>query len=78
MCNTINPVQLIKVIGRNVRLKRKEKRITQEDLAILCETSRTHIARIEKGECNCTLVTLEKITTALGEDMVSFLGDCTG
>ena len=39
-----------KVIGRNVLTLRKEKKVTQEQLASLANVSRNYISMIERGE----------------------------
>ena len=44
--------------GQLVRKYRKEKNMSQEQLALLCNMDRSYLGRIEKGEVN---LTLEKI-----------------
>ena len=39
-----------KVIGKNVLTLRKEKKVTQEQLASLANVSRNYISMIERGE----------------------------
>lgn len=52
-------------IGRNIRRLRKEKGITQEELALDLNMSIPNLRRIEHGEGNPTLKTLEKIAGRL-------------
>lgn len=44
--------------GQLVRKYRKEKNMSQEQLALLCNMDRSYLGRIERGEVN---LTLEKI-----------------
>ncbi|MCR4651553.1 MAG: helix-turn-helix domain-containing protein [Lachnospiraceae bacterium] len=45
---------------------RKERRITQEELALRTGIARSNISRIEKGTYNITLDTLVKIAVGIG------------
>nr|CAC80863.1 RtrR protein [Acinetobacter sp.] len=56
-------------IGQLIRKKRKEKKITQEALALQCGIDRSYIGRIERGEVNLTVEKLYEIATALEVDM---------
>ncbi len=53
-------------IGRRIRHHRLKNGMTQEKLAEKADLHHTYIGQIERGEKNMTLVSLEKITTALG------------
>lgn len=46
------------LFGSNLRRKRKEMKISQDDLALLAGMDRSYVGRIERGE---TSVTLEKV-----------------
>lgn len=52
-------------IGRLIRKKRTEKRITQEALALLCGIDRSYFGRIERGEVNITVLKLYEIANIL-------------
>ena len=52
-------------IGLNILYYRKEKGLTQIQLAEKCSISRTYIQRIETAASSCTLDTLIDITNAL-------------
>ncbi|WP_180118426.1 helix-turn-helix domain-containing protein [Acinetobacter sp. YH12096] len=52
-------------IGQLIRKKRKEKKITQEALALQCGIDRSYIGRIERGEVNITIEKLYEIALAL-------------
>jgi transcriptional regulator with XRE-family HTH domain len=51
--------------GERVREIRKEKGLSQEELAHKADLHRTYIGMIERAEKNITLVNIEKIANAL-------------
>lgn len=51
--------------GERVREIRKEKELSQEELAYKANLHRTYIGMIERAEKNITLVNIEKIACAL-------------
>ncbi|MFX2285646.1 helix-turn-helix transcriptional regulator [Acinetobacter baumannii] len=51
--------------GRLVRKYRKEKNMSQEQLALLCNIDRSYLGRIERGEVNPTLEKIYEIADAL-------------
>jgi transcriptional regulator with XRE-family HTH domain len=51
--------------GSRVRVKRKQLKMTQADLAAACELDRTYIGGIERGERNPSLENIAKIASAL-------------
>lgn len=50
--------------GERVRDLRKERGLSQEQLAFKADLHRTYIGMIERAEKNITLVNIEKIATA--------------
>ena len=57
-------------IGKMIREARMKKGISQEELALVCGTSRTYISRIENDRSGIELATLQKIIeTGLGKRM---------
>lgn len=52
-------------IGLNILHYRKEKGLTQEQLAEKCSISRTYMQKIETAACSCSLDTLIDIAGAL-------------
>ena len=52
-------------IGILIAKRRQEKGLTQEELALTCETSQSHVGKIERGEQAPGLVILLKIAYAL-------------
>jgi len=55
--------------GKKVRLYRKEKGLSQEQLAFKADLHRTYIGMIERAEKNITLANIEKIANALEVDI---------
>ncbi|MDQ8997461.1 helix-turn-helix transcriptional regulator [Acinetobacter soli] len=51
--------------GQLVRKYRKEKNMSQEQLALLCNMDRSYLGRIERGEVNPTLEKIYEISDAL-------------
>ena len=66
------------LLGRRVKIARKEKRLTQEELASLCDCTPTHICNIENGEIGISLDLLFKISILLGKSMDYFVMDNPG
>jgi XRE family transcriptional regulator, regulator of sulfur utilization len=56
---------LAKVIGERIRVYRKYKMLSQEELAHMSNTHPTYIGQIERGEKNVTIDTLERVVNAL-------------
>jgi len=54
-----------KKLGYAVRGRRELKSLSQEKLAELASVHRNFIGQIERGERNCTIMSLVKIATAL-------------
>jgi transcriptional regulator with XRE-family HTH domain len=53
------------IFGEKVREIRKEKGLSQEELAHKADLHRTYIGMIERAEKNITLLNIEKIANAL-------------
>ena len=51
--------------GQRVREVRKDKGLSQEELAFKADLHRTYIGMIERAEKNITLINIEKIALAL-------------
>lgn len=51
--------ELRQILAENIRAYRKDKRISQEQLADMCNLHRTYVGSVERGERNVTLSTLE-------------------
>ena len=55
--------------GERVRDLRKERGLSQEQLAFKADLHRTYIGMIERAEKNITLINVEKIAIALKVDI---------
>lgn len=53
-------------LAKNVRSNRRDRGLSQEELADLCELHRTYIGSVEREERNVSLSTLEVLARALG------------
>lgn len=62
-------------IGKLIRKKRKEKEISQEKLALLCNIDRSYLGRIERGEVNITILKLYEISNILETNPKELLPD---
>jgi transcriptional regulator with XRE-family HTH domain len=51
--------------GKRVRALRKQRELSQEDFALLCDLDRTYISGIERGRRNVSLRNIEVIATVL-------------
>jgi len=64
---------IVDTLGFNVKVLRKEKRLSQEELSEVCGLHRTYIGSVERGERNVTLSTLEMLAAALGVTVIDLL-----
>jgi transcriptional regulator with XRE-family HTH domain len=62
-----------KLVGRNVGRIRREKGLTQEQLAEISGFSQQYISGLEQGRRNPTIVTLYELATALGVSHLDLL-----
>jgi transcriptional regulator with XRE-family HTH domain len=53
-------------VGRNVKRLRKQKKLTQEQLAFEAEIDLTYVGGIERGKRNPSLLVIARIAKALG------------
>lgn len=58
-------IDINKAFGKAVADLRKERHITQEELAFRCDIHRTYMGAIERGEKSPTLNTIEKLAKGL-------------
>lgn len=59
-------------VGKRIKELRNNKRLTQEQLALLSELDRTYIASVEKGKRNISIINLYKISKALEISLEEF------
>jgi transcriptional regulator with XRE-family HTH domain len=58
-------LKLRQILAQNLLTYRKQKQLSQEDLAQVCGLHRTYIGSVERCERNVTLSTLETLSAAL-------------
>ncbi len=63
----------LKVIGRNIKAERVRKGFSQEEIAELADTTRHTISMIETGSQHPKLLSILKISNALGIDINELL-----
>ncbi len=66
---------ILEKFGEKVRKERRQKGLSQEELAARAGVHRTYIGMIERSEKNITLENIEKITKALGLKISDFFKD---
>jgi len=54
-----------KVVAANLRRLRKDRKLTQEELAHLADIDRSYLGAIERGQYKLTVVTLGRLAKAL-------------
>jgi transcriptional regulator with XRE-family HTH domain len=60
------PSQFLKLLGDRVRQRRIGLGISQEAFANKCGVHRTYIGKVERGEQNVSMASLERIAKGLG------------
>ena len=60
-----NQCQLVNIFAANVRRKRLELGLSQEELAEYAGVHRTYIGMLERGEKNVTIYNIERLSIAL-------------
>lgn len=63
---------ILLAFGRRVQELRKERNLSQEQLADLAGVHRTYIGMIERAEKNITLCNIERISKALKVNIKDF------
>ena len=58
--------RLVAIFATNVRRRRLELDLSQEELAELAGVHRTYVGMLERGEKNVTIYNIERIALALG------------
>lgn len=69
--------ELQRTVGRNLRLYRLQRELSQEKFAELLGYHRTYVGGLERGERNITLVALEQIAARLDVDPLDLLQSAT-
>lgn len=66
-------MRLARTFGKNVRRLRKEKGLSQEELADEVGLAVTYVGQIERGQRNPTLNVVERFATALSVNALDLL-----
>jgi len=66
-------MELIELFSNNVRKKRKELNLSQEELADICGLHRTYISLIERKKRNVTIKNIEVIAKGLNVEAYQLL-----
>ena len=73
MENTNHDCALVSLFAMNLRQRRLELSLSLEVLAERAGVHRTYIGMLERGEKNATLISIERIATALDVDAYTLL-----
>lgn len=65
-------VEIKSKIGNRIKELREIKQMSQKDLAYASDLDRSYIASVENGKRNISIVNIEKIAFALGENLITF------
>lgn len=65
----LNDEDPLTLLGQNIKSKRQEANISQEELARICDMDRTYISLIERGKRNISFINLLKIAKGLNTDL---------
>jgi len=60
-------------LGKRIRKLRSERGWSQEEFADICALNRSYMGRIERGELNLTLDSLQKVGKGLGLSVSALL-----
>jgi transcriptional regulator with XRE-family HTH domain len=63
------------IFGRNVRRMRKQRGLTQEQLAFEAEIDLTYVGGIERGKRNPSLLVMARIANALSVALTKLLSE---
>lgn len=64
-------MEIKKRFGLAVKEQRKQLNVSQEELAMRIGADQAYVSRIEAGQMNVTLETVEQVATALGVDVAA-------
>ena len=67
-------MKLRQIVARNLRILRKQKGLSQEELAFHAGINRNYVGQIEREEKSPTVDMIEKLANTLDIDPVNLLG----
>jgi transcriptional regulator with XRE-family HTH domain len=62
-------------LGEAIRRVRKDRGLSQEQLALTAEVDLSYLGRVERGDNAAALLTLKRIADALGVTMATLMGE---
>lgn len=62
-------------LAKKIKTTRKEKNLSQEELATLCQFDRTYISLLERAKRNPSYVNLKKLSVGLDVSLSQLLKD---
>lgn len=68
----MNDKDVLLKFGKFIQERRKEKNLTQEDLAFSSGMDRSYIGSVERGERNISIINIYKIFKSLGVNSYDF------
>lgn len=66
---------LLVALGAAIRRIRLEKKISQENLALIAEVDRSYVGRVERGDNNIAVLTLNRIAVALEISLTELMAE---
>ncbi|MEH6789738.1 helix-turn-helix domain-containing protein [Parasphingorhabdus sp.] len=66
-------MDVVKLLGMNVRHHRKQKGITQEELAVAAGMERSYVSDLERGTRNPSVAALGRLAVALEVEPAALL-----
>lgn len=60
-------------MGNKIRLARKEKKMTLEEMSVSTNIARDNLSIVERGKRNCHILSLKSIADVLKMDVKDFL-----
>lgn len=67
-----NKGPFLEKLGATIRRFRKERNMSLDTLAALCDYEKANLSRIESGKTNATVYTLYNISRVMGIEMCKF------
>lgn len=68
-----NTIDIIELITSNMRVRRHSLKMSQEDVADKAGMTRQRYQRLEKGNVDFNIITLQKLSNALDIDIIKLL-----
>lgn len=66
----MNNQEFLNKLGHKIRILRDNKKLSQDQLAELANSDRTHISNIETGKANPSIIYLKQISDALNIELI--------